>query len=334
MADNFNIAKFLKENSLGSHGILGKYIDLHALKEQEEAGDEGLFSITLDTASDLNKIKKYAKSKGILVKVINPEGPGGGWPVVEYTGSKEALEDFIDTFFSEDAEYTKSQIMPAHGGDNMQEAEYDDGGDNQYDGNYDNQFGPATVNEDEMDSHNRMMGLIDTKLEPKLPEVARIIKAARDKGLSDRAIFNALSTNSMTKSSIDSLVDDGFDYQDIVDFLATDFSTEDEFEYDDAESFDLGDRPGPNDPMGPNEEVSVSSSDIEMEGLSEDIDIWQMAGDHLENFRNELASAHAMASQSGQREWVTALNKIALRLDALEGAMAEANAKLGVLPTK
>ena len=83
-----------------------------------------------------------------------------------------------------------------------------------------------------------------------------------------------------------------------------------------------------------NEEVTVSSSGVEMEGINEDIDIWQMAGDHLENFRNELASAHAMASQSGQREWVSALNKIALRLDALEGAMAEANAKLGVLPTK
>lgn len=82
------------------------------------------------------------------------------------------------------------------------------------------------------------------------------------------------------------------------------------------------------------EEVTVSSSDVEMEGINEDIDIWQMAGDHLENFRSELASAHAMASQSGQREWVNAINKIALRLDALEGAMAEANAKLGVLRMK
>ncbi len=82
------------------------------------------------------------------------------------------------------------------------------------------------------------------------------------------------------------------------------------------------------------EEVTVSSSGVEMEGINEDIDIWQMAGDHLENFRSELASAHAMASQSGQREWVSAINKIALRLDALEGAMAEANAKLGVLRMK
>jgi archaellum component FlaC len=82
------------------------------------------------------------------------------------------------------------------------------------------------------------------------------------------------------------------------------------------------------------EEVTVSSSGVEMGQNSQDIDIWQMAGDHLEDFRSELASAHAMASQSGQKEWVSALNKIALRLDALESAMAEANAKLGVLPMK
>ena len=32
---DFNIAKYLKEHSLGSHGILGKYVDLQALKEEE-----------------------------------------------------------------------------------------------------------------------------------------------------------------------------------------------------------------------------------------------------------------------------------------------------------
>ena len=32
---DFNIAKYLKENHLGSHGILGKYVDLQALKEEE-----------------------------------------------------------------------------------------------------------------------------------------------------------------------------------------------------------------------------------------------------------------------------------------------------------
>jgi hypothetical protein len=33
---DFNIAKYLKENHLGSHAILGNYVDLHALKEEEE----------------------------------------------------------------------------------------------------------------------------------------------------------------------------------------------------------------------------------------------------------------------------------------------------------
>ena len=39
MAENFNIAKFLKENSLGSYGILGKYVDLHPLKEDSGYDD-------------------------------------------------------------------------------------------------------------------------------------------------------------------------------------------------------------------------------------------------------------------------------------------------------
>lgn len=92
-----------------------------------------------------------------------------------------------------------------------------------------------------------------------------------------------------------------------------------------------------NEPMGPDKGTPTPTN--------EDIDIWQMAGDHLQNFRDQLASAHAMASDNTRteqdpeklkiaRQWVSALNKIALRLDALEDAMAEANAKLGVLPTK
>jgi hypothetical protein len=470
MADNFNIAKFLKENSLGSYGILGKYVDLHALKEQDETVSEGLFSITLDTATNLNTIKKYADLKKISVIVVDPEGPGGGFPMVEYTGSKEALEGFIDTFFKQDADYIKSQIMPVDGNMNeedgygnnrpTQEVPYEDSEDrldgfgSEFDqvdsvtevdgedenlwmkdvdgtdaykvGNWacyyyypgvlvweidtsdelevsatpnseDDGTTPIRIDIDEktqyqmtlkqsefadfneyatamkpylnriedlesnwgslapsenlaelekleniyasseMDNQNRMLGLIDTDLEAKLPLFRSAVKSARDKGLSDMAIFKMLSTNSMTKSSVDSLIADGLAPEDVVDFFATDFTSDDDLEYDDAESFDYGYRPGPNDPIGPNEvdeEVTVSSSGVEMGGLSEDIDIWQMAGDHLEAFRNELASAHAMASQSGQREWVGALNKIALRLDALEGAMAEANAKLGVLPIK
>ena len=34
---DFNIAKYLKENHLGPHAILGGYVDLHALKEDMDA---------------------------------------------------------------------------------------------------------------------------------------------------------------------------------------------------------------------------------------------------------------------------------------------------------
>lgn len=39
MADNFNMTKFLKENNLGSYGVLGKYVDLHKLNEASEYAD-------------------------------------------------------------------------------------------------------------------------------------------------------------------------------------------------------------------------------------------------------------------------------------------------------
>ena len=31
------------------------------------------------------------EAAGVQYKVIDPEGPGGGWPVIEYTGTKEQL---------------------------------------------------------------------------------------------------------------------------------------------------------------------------------------------------------------------------------------------------
>lgn len=36
---DFNIAKYLKENNLGPHGILGNYVDLQPLKEEEDYGN-------------------------------------------------------------------------------------------------------------------------------------------------------------------------------------------------------------------------------------------------------------------------------------------------------
>ena len=183
MAENFDIAKFLKENALGSYGILGHYVDLQPLKEANK------------------------------------------------------------------------------------ESEYDDGEDNQYDGKYDDESGPAIANENkEQEGFDRMMGLIDQSVVSKLPLLKKAVDAAKAKGLSDSAIFNMLSSNSLVGKSVNDLVDDGFDSQDIVDFFGTDFSANEEvpvsssgvqmeeaqdYEYTPAEKFDTEPQEGPNDPLGP-----------------------------------------------------------------------------------
>lgn len=188
MAENFDIAKFLKENSLGSYGILGKYIDLQPLKEVDK------------------------------------------------------------------------------------ESEYNDGEDNQYDGKYDDESGPAIANENkEQEGFDRIMGLIDQSLVSKLPLLKKVVDKARAKGLSDSSIFNMLSSNSLVSKSVNDLVDDGFDSQDIVDFFGTDFSANEEVsvsssgvemeenegmnedaDYTSAEEFDLEPQEGSNNPLGPN----------------------------------------------------------------------------------
>ena len=76
----------------------------------------------------------------------------------------------------------------------------------------------------EQEKFDRMMGLIDRTLEAQLPKIKRAVDKAREMMISDKSIFNMLATNSLTQQSVQDLVDDGFDKEDIVDFFATDFS--------------------------------------------------------------------------------------------------------------
>lgn len=85
--------------------------------------------------------------------------------------------------------------------------------------------------------YDRMMGMVDNTLESQLSKIKMAIDRAREKGLRDMAIFNMLKTNSLTGQTVQSLVDDGFEAQDIVDFFATDFSM-DKQDYTSSEEFD------------------------------------------------------------------------------------------------
>ena len=90
--------------------------------------------------------------------------------------------------------------------------------------------------ESESGKHDRMMGLIDRTLESQLGKVKKVIDAARNRGLRDMAIFKMLSTWDLTMQSVQDLVNDGFEAQDIVDFFATDFSLSE----DDINLADIG----------------------------------------------------------------------------------------------
>jgi hypothetical protein len=76
----------------------------------------------------------------------------------------------------------------------------------------------------EQGNFDRMAGLIDTDLMPELPNIKKAVNKARQMGLKDMQIFNMLKTNKLTGNSVETLVRDGFDPQDIVDFFTTDFS--------------------------------------------------------------------------------------------------------------
>lgn len=117
---DFNIVKYLKENHLGSHAILGAYVDLHALKE--EVDTEGLEIVkgfgALKNKSVADKYADVCKQAGMEgVKVVEKDGVfkiyakagqklnkeadyGNNEPVdeVPYVGAEEKLDGFGDEF--------------------------------------------------------------------------------------------------------------------------------------------------------------------------------------------------------------------------------------------
>lgn len=154
---DFNIAKYLKENKLGPHAILSKYVDLKPLKEVSEEEMYG---------------------------------------TVPYEGPDPKLDGFGDEFDQVDP--VEEEVTVSSSGVEMEEA-----------------FS------EEQDRFDRIMGLIDTKLEPQLGMVKAIVDKWRELGYDDEYIFNKLANHYMTKNSVQTLVDDGFEGQDIVDFFAS-----------------------------------------------------------------------------------------------------------------
>lgn len=135
---DFNLAKYLKEHNLGSHGILGNYVDLQALKEEV---DETV-TIELDMqweADENDDVQKIFSDHNI--KVSGETGRPGTYQV---TGKKKDILAYLRSEFYDmdeaDIEYLYPELLD--GGMSEGEPEGD-----QYDGKYDAESGPAIANE-------------------------------------------------------------------------------------------------------------------------------------------------------------------------------------------
>jgi len=72
-------------------------------EELESELDEA--NVTLDAIEpDEEGLVKFCKKKGIKWKIINMNGPAGGYPEVEYVGKKKDLEQMIKSFWEGDGE--------------------------------------------------------------------------------------------------------------------------------------------------------------------------------------------------------------------------------------
>lgn len=157
--DNFNLAKFLRNNQLLNESFegFGGYRDLSPLKEDDTNNEAAYFAeavgdlyyVDLDSANFDDKLfQADLRANKIKTKIIDPEGPAGYAPVVRYMASKQTLADMITKHWATDPETAREwfkEIQP------MNEVEdlggWDDGEDPQYDGEYDGEFGPEIVNE-------------------------------------------------------------------------------------------------------------------------------------------------------------------------------------------
>jgi len=135
---DFNIAKYLKEHNLGSHGILGNYVDPQALKEEVD----NTATIELDMAWDDSEDAEAQEAfRQYNIKVSGGTGRPGTYQVA---GKKEDILAYLRSEFygmdETDIQHYYPELL-----DGMNE-EGDPNGD-QYDGEYDSQFGPAITNE-------------------------------------------------------------------------------------------------------------------------------------------------------------------------------------------
>jgi len=65
-----------------------------------------MMAIELDWAYEdgdpIEDAMKYAADHGLRAEVVNPNGPGGGWPAVVFTGTAGQILDLVIDYGDED----------------------------------------------------------------------------------------------------------------------------------------------------------------------------------------------------------------------------------------
>jgi hypothetical protein len=235
---DFNIAKYLKEHNLGSHSILGAYVDLHPLKEEEfNHGQQESDEVPYVGAE--KKLDGFGDEFDQVAPVEEAEMEENAW--MEDVDGTDAYKignwtcyydhpgvlvwSYGDTPLSELAVYA----TPNYDGDD------------------------TTPIQIAMDGENEDMMAIDKGIFADFNEYARAMKPYFDmveRMLSDqesKAPVEEIYSNSeqdkfdhmmglaheyfekvspIVRKTIESLRADGFNDQDIIDFLATDFTLE------------------------------------------------------------------------------------------------------------
>ena len=247
---DFDIAKYLRENYEGPFKTFQPLVNLPALKEEsEEQLDstvpyEGPDPHLDGLGSSFDQVAPVEESDiqeaGIISKVFDLRDPESGEDALEWIYDNT---DFEPETEDEDDELRQAQIEDIIGYVNQKISGHEIDYNMTDDDAIELTIKPtgATMEEAvgaEQGQFDRMMGLINTSLEPQLPMLKKAVDKARQVGFNDKQIFGMLQTSPITGQSVKDLVDDGFDGQEIVDFFATDFSQ--------------------------NEEVTVSSSGVEM----------------------------------------------------------------------
>jgi hypothetical protein len=64
---------------------------------------DGNYVREYDEALHKSMVDELAAKHGVTAVMVDPEGPGGGHPIYELTGTREALEAYIATEYDPDA---------------------------------------------------------------------------------------------------------------------------------------------------------------------------------------------------------------------------------------